>query len=170
MHFSHLNGEYPDWIYFDYVWEAEWPVEYFLGKTVDINAFPLGSFSNFHTYLTNIAPAALRYKDDILDRNKDPGAGAFSYFIERNFTATRVIAAGEEIFVDYGDLWLADHSMEKMPRKEDYEMLDKIVRKFPEHIKKDNMDYGECLSSSASTGKQTETYFQTEKIFTFSDI
>jgi hypothetical protein len=45
-----------------------------------------------------IQPDASAYDDTILNRFKNPGAGAISYHVGRYFKASRDIEAGEELF------------------------------------------------------------------------
>ena len=48
-------------------------------------------------------PEPSDYDDTIVNRFKDPGAGAFSYHNGRKFKASRDIQAGEESGIDYDD-------------------------------------------------------------------
>ena len=41
------------------------------------------------------------YKDNMVSRYADPGAGAFSYHLQEGWHAKRHIDAGEEIFTNY---------------------------------------------------------------------
>ena len=54
MNLKEYLKEYPDWILFDCLWEPEWSEAYFLAKSAEINSFPIGSLSNYQTYLYNI--------------------------------------------------------------------------------------------------------------------
>jgi hypothetical protein len=80
---------------------------------------------NFHTYLSNINHAVpdFVYDDRMADRTKDPGAGAFSYYKGKIFSAGRDIAAGEELFLDYGEDWFDDGSSDWdfVPRSADFQ-------------------------------------------------
>ena len=70
------------------------------------------------------------YDDSILNRFRDPGAGAFSYYEGQTFLATRGIRAGEEIFTNYGETWLETREgtfADKIPRKVDYVKAAKMV-------------------------------------------
>jgi hypothetical protein len=40
-----------------------------------------------------------------LRRSKDPGAGAFTPYHNRQATASRNIKSGQELFVSYGNAW-----------------------------------------------------------------
>ena len=62
----------------------------------------VGSLTNFHPMLVNVAADYEHvYKDNMLSRYEDPGAGAFSYHLQERWHAKRHIDAGEEIFTDY---------------------------------------------------------------------
>ena len=64
----------------------------------------LGGMCNYHPYLHNAQCSQTyeRYDDSILSRFNDPGAGAVSYHMGKDWFATRDIEAGEEFFLDYG--------------------------------------------------------------------
>ena len=62
----------------------------------------IASLTNFHPMLVNVgADYEHVYKDNMLSRYADPGAGAFSYHLQEGWHAKRHIDAGEEIFTDY---------------------------------------------------------------------
>jgi hypothetical protein len=63
-----------------------------------------GSLPNHHCLLDSLTtqypdPA---YDDTLVNRFKDPGAGAFSYNMGREFIVTRDVVAGDELFLNYG--------------------------------------------------------------------
>ena len=79
-----------------------------------------------------IKPLTSEYDDTILNRFKDPGAGAISYHNGRAFEATRDIEAGEELFDDYGDDWLDKRPgtyADFVPRSEDFSKAAAVLRK-----------------------------------------
>ena len=86
----------------------------------------VGSLTNFHPMLINAKPADTDvYRDDILDRRKDPGIGAFSYHQGEHWYATRDVAAGEEIYNDYSERWffdgqLKDEGGRTIPHRKNY--------------------------------------------------
>lgn len=63
-----------------------------------------GGFANAHTGITNLISEKAR-NEPILDRRTDPGAGAFSDILGFHFTSQHRIAAGEELFISYGEQW-----------------------------------------------------------------
>jgi hypothetical protein len=95
-----------------------------LGGATDFQIM-LGALPNFHTFLSNIHHAVpdFVYDDRMADRTKDPGAGAFSYYKGKIFSAGRNIAAGEELFLHYGEDWFDDGSSDWdfVPRRADFE-------------------------------------------------
>lgn len=85
----------------------------------------VGSVTNFHPVLINAKPADTDvYRDDILDRKKDPGIGAFSYHQGGDWYATRDVVAGEEIYTDYSEIWFFDGQLEdeggSIPHRKNY--------------------------------------------------
>ena len=63
-----------------------------------------GALPNHHCILHSIDHVypADPYEDSLVNRYKDPGAGAFSYHRGRIFQATRHIQGGTELFLSYG--------------------------------------------------------------------
>jgi hypothetical protein len=86
---------------------------WFSGHSADADneASEVGEFAvtfhalpNHHGYLAALDPVTARpsYDDTLVDRSKDPEAGAFSYHLGRDFYALRDLKPGDEIFLDYG--------------------------------------------------------------------
>lgn len=67
-----------------------------------------------------------------MHRSKDPGAGAFSYYHNRYSYATRNIAAGEELFTDYGENYFVNNpeAFGMIPIYSSYESADKLLRRY----------------------------------------
>lgn len=67
-----------------------------------------------------------------LHRSKDPGVGAFTYFHSRYATASKDIAAGQELFVDYGNKWFLRRAQElgPIPVKGDHQKAEELVRRY----------------------------------------
>lgn len=63
-----------------------------------------GSLSNSHSGINNLRFAPPIF-DPILDRRSDPGAGAFSDYIDFGFQSDEPVAGGDELFVSYGENW-----------------------------------------------------------------
>jgi hypothetical protein len=71
--------------------------------------------ANFHPYLKNVLfDDTDVYQDDILNRYKDPGAGAFSYHFGKKWYTTRDVQAGEELFDDYDESWFLNYEVRKI--------------------------------------------------------
>lgn len=106
-----VNNNVPKpWSGDDYVWESD-------NAKADLESAGLsrnykysvlvandGALANSHPGLLNQMPTPGIY-DPILDRCRDPGAGAFSDYIGNTFKTDFALGAGEELFVDYGERW-----------------------------------------------------------------
>jgi hypothetical protein len=82
--------------------------------------------------------------DPILSRAKDPGAGAFSPYINRQSYATRDIKAGEEFFVSYGENWFLgrQEKLGVIPLYQDLALATHLHSRhqelaFPDHLKEE---------------------------------
>ena len=64
-----------------------------------------GSTANSFLPLVNVEEGLPDQDNAGLHRSKDPGAGAFTQYHNRQSTAKIPIKAGEELFVDYGTNW-----------------------------------------------------------------
>ena len=96
----------------DYVWSSEsYGSEYEGGKetTATIAAVDMGSLCNSHSGLINLEAQHPRF-DPLLDRCKDPGAGAFSDYVHFAFRSNHSINAGEELFISYGNTWYVERT------------------------------------------------------------
>ena len=63
-----------------------------------------GALPNHNCLLDTISNvyAVEAYQDQLVDRFRDPGAGAFSYSMGREFIVTKDVTAGQELFLSYG--------------------------------------------------------------------
>uniref|UniRef100_A0A7S1GRS0 SET domain-containing protein n=1 Tax=Cyclophora tenuis TaxID=216820 RepID=A0A7S1GRS0_CYCTE len=96
----------------DYVWNGgTYKVEYEAAPNIStvIMAVNDGALANSHTGLVNEKLSVPTY-NPILDRCSDPGAGAFSDYVDYSFMSARAVGAGEELFVEYGDQWFEDRA------------------------------------------------------------
>ena len=74
------------------------------GGDVTDNQNTLGALPNHHCMLSTIQVQLpdVEYDDSVANRFVDPGAGAFSYGLGREFTSDgRAVQAGEELFLSY---------------------------------------------------------------------
>jgi len=120
------GGKFSGWTHFDYFWMAEWRDEFLAAKNINVNAFPVGSLANFHTFFKNAYPGDVIFRNMNVTRFTSPGAGAFSYQT-RVFEATRDIKAGEEVFANYGEPWLDDHKMDHVPREKHFRRAERVM-------------------------------------------
>ena len=76
----------------------------FLGDKVMDYQFGFGSMPNHHCILDSLSfrYPQIAYDDSIVDRTKDPGTGAFSESMGRDFFPNKDLKAGDEIFLNYG--------------------------------------------------------------------
>lgn len=65
----------------------------------------VGATPNCHFSLLNVEEHEAHYDDAGINRYTPPGAGAFTPWWNRTSTALRDLAAGTELFVDYGLTW-----------------------------------------------------------------
>jgi hypothetical protein len=96
----------PQWQGSEYVWSGDVfgaDYESFPYFYTPIIAGLFGALANGHTGITNMVQTRGGY-DPILDRRTDPGAGAFSDY-DCGFQSAYPVAAGEELFVSYGEQW-----------------------------------------------------------------
>ena len=90
----------------NYIWGRGVPdhARYYAGEDVAEYQIAFGALPNHHCILESLdyvypKPA---YDDTMVDRFTDPGAGAFTYNRGRQFTVSRPLSAGSEIFLNYG--------------------------------------------------------------------
>lgn len=79
-------------------------------------------------------------QQELLDRNVNPGSGAFTQYLS-SAIAVKPIVAGEEIFVDYGEAYLKlrDYGQPSLT-EEDYERSADIVQKMGDYLLYENGD------------------------------
>lgn len=123
------------WSMENYFWSGEGSGQ-FEATSVEEYVVTFGTSCNFHTYLKSIFPTEAEYDDTITPRaGGSPGMGAYSYHGGALFYASRDIAAGEEIFADYGDDWLDTRPfLKKVPRQEDFTKTAQVITKILEGL------------------------------------
>ena len=128
------------------VYEADFAIDY---------QITMGSLPNSHPCLDNFDagnPATVPYDDSLLDRESDPGAGAYSYYMGRHSIAhKRDISAGEEMFLEYPTHYM-DYICEKynIPTRQDYDEAGVRLSDFL------NLSEGDTIASDAATGTALE--------------
>lgn len=129
-----LNDE--DWRHQDYFWNGA-GLASFECDSASESVMGFGALCNHHAALKNVHGYVQDYDDTVADRFTNPGAGAFSYYGGHKFVATKHIAAGDEIFADYGSNWMEQRSgtyADAVPRESDFDNAATIM-----NIVKDKM-------------------------------
>jgi hypothetical protein len=98
------------WSGMDYIWQGKvYSTEFESAGAAtpfgtDVLAVNDGALANSHQGLVNEHQEKSTFHP-VLDRCKDPGAGAFSDYVDYSFQSSFALEAGEELFVDYGEHW-----------------------------------------------------------------
>lgn len=138
------------WMLDSYTWQPDTALLQFEANNVDAFIPGIGALPNCFSYLNNVAVFESGAYDDCgLHRRKDPGAGAFSYHIHDRAIAKKVIAAGTELFVDYGEKWFLDrsHIFGMIPLAKDYRIVDTLMGRL---INLKNQNTGSLSNSAIS--------------------
>ncbi|KAL7564516.1 hypothetical protein ACA910_017675 [Epithemia clementina (nom. ined.)] len=94
------------------LWDPYWwgrgvpdHVAYEAGPDIVDFQIGFGYLPNHHCELSSLDPGYPQdapYEDSLANRFESPGAGAFSYNVGREFSSTRDVKPGEELFMSYG--------------------------------------------------------------------
>ena len=98
-----------DSIFEDYYWAGATEHqrhEAFELEMIELN--PLGTLTNHHSKLHNLALGPGLHDDTMVNRLNDPEAGAFTYHGGERYYAKHAIRAGSELFNNYGENWWQD--------------------------------------------------------------
>lgn len=141
---------YPEnriWSMENYFWSSE-GIGQFESSSVEEWVVNFGTSCNFHTILKNVLPQEDKYDDTITPRSEgSPGIGAYSYYGGSKFHSNRDIAAGEEIFADYGEDWLNQRPyLQDIPREDDFHLAAEIIEKLAQGME-DTVTDGKCTYS-----------------------
>jgi hypothetical protein len=92
----------------------------------------LGAAINAFLALTNVVEHTHVDMDaNGLHRSRDPGAGAFTPYHNRRTTASTDIAAGQELFADYGGHWFVNRPhLGPIPLYDDLDKANELVQAF----------------------------------------
>ena len=71
---------------------------------VDMFSPGFGSVANSHLGLYNLDDTWTQHTLEGLNRQNDPGSGAFTAYHGRNWFITKYVGAGTEILVNYGEV------------------------------------------------------------------
>ena len=98
--------------------------------TVTVNGF--GAAPNCHFSLLNVDEHMAHFDAAGLDRYNSPGAGAITPWWNRTSTALRDIAAGSELYVDYGPQWFTSREghFQLVPLLSSYETALEFLKKY----------------------------------------
>lgn len=102
-----------------------------------------GALPNCNPYRSNLVtrqPAdGIDYNDDsYLSGPKDPTRGSFSYYTGKHFFVDGHVAAGTELFLDYGSDW----EQHGFPRRQDYFSAAALIRKWMLSLKDEDDAHG----------------------------
>lgn len=100
---------------------------------VEAASFGVGALPNCLFPLLNVRDSEVMRDNSAIRPGFDPGSGAFTVFHDRRGLARRTIAAGEEIFVDYGYEYFKGDRESKyglMPFLNSYNAADQMLKKF----------------------------------------
>jgi len=120
--YEFFDIEHTDWLHHAYFWGSSGLLEFECASAHE-SLVTFGAQCNYHTYLMNVQGSFIGYDDEVVDRFVHPSAGAFSYHKGQQFSATRTIMAGEELFADYGESWLNTREgtfADTVPRYDDF--------------------------------------------------
>lgn len=123
-----------NWSFYNYFWKgsehyAEYETSLWLDgfNDTDLLVVNEGSLANYHPGLVNQQSIPAIF-EPMLDRCTDPGAGAFSDYINSQFFTSFVTGAGEEMFVDYGTSWIKKRpAFQDVPLSNDWEKSNQIM-------------------------------------------
>ena len=104
---DNMNDAKEQWnrVFSEYWWARGKPdhVTYESENAVDFQT-TFGALPNHHCILDalDLRFPKIAYDDSLVNREKDPGAGAFSYNMGREWFVKKDLKAGDEIFLNYG--------------------------------------------------------------------
>ncbi|CAJ1970481.1 unnamed protein product [Cylindrotheca closterium] len=119
--------------------ESHWPGTEYVWNSFGLAENPespsvlrglFGSIANSHNGVINMVSPKIQNSpyDPMLDRRKDPGAGAFSPYVENTFLSGYPIKAGEELFVTYGEHWFRNRKeYDTVPLLQHFRRADNIL-------------------------------------------
>jgi len=121
------------WLPSNYFWEPKSTYSIYDAMHVDSLVPGLGMLANSHPGLVNAQLNSHPYIDTAgLQRDIDPGAGAYSTRHGLSYFTTSAIASGMELFVDYGNEWFEtrEKKIGTLPLSKDYPLADELLSGF----------------------------------------
>ena len=127
---SRTNGFH--FLYENYVWMASAVDMMHEAERVHVMSHGFGALANSLPGLVNLDEGMPDYNGGGLHRAKDPGAGAFTPYHNRQATALEPVPAGGELFADYGSNWFKSRTnmIGYIPLSEDFDEADALLKKF----------------------------------------
>ena len=119
-------------LYENYFWTASSVDMMHEAERVHVMSHGFGALANSLPGLVNLDEGMPDYNGGGLHRVKDPGAGAFTPYHNRQATALEPVPAGGELFADYGHLWFTSRTDDigYIPLSEDFDEADALLKKF----------------------------------------
>ncbi|KAL7546368.1 hypothetical protein ACHAWF_009706, partial [Thalassiosira exigua] len=129
-HVSKNEGDY-HWPLTNYDWHARDVGMDDEAEDVTVTVAGFGAAPNCHFRLLNVEEHRATYATAGIDRYDSPGAGASTPWFNRSSTAERDVAAGSELFVDYGSNWfLSRENFNLVPVYENFEKAQAFLKKY----------------------------------------
>jgi hypothetical protein len=140
--------------------------------SVTVNGF--GAAPNCHFSLLNVDEHEATFDAAGLDRYSSPGAGAITPWWNRTSTATRDIAAGSELYVDYGPNWFTSREghFQLVPLSSSYEKALEFLKRYgkmlvgtdsPDDLVEDKMMIGDEVQKDLWEVIKTHPYVSRER-------
>jgi len=117
----------------EYTWDGRGMFMDFEGYHSKLSAASpgFGAAVNCYMDLVNIKESVPLNSNTGLHRSKDPGAGAFSTYWNRQSIATTSIKPGHELFASYGESWFKSReNIGPVPLKGDLLLGDQLLKKY----------------------------------------
>ena len=133
MNFHNGDREYFN-IWDDYLWDGATMGMHLESSDHDVDAYAPGldCAINCHLALLNVDRGSPHFDDAGLHRSRDPGAGAFSLWINGSTIAMENIPAGGELFKFYGNNWFTTRpdTFGLIPLSHDWIDANELLQKF----------------------------------------
>jgi len=170
---SKHSGDY-HWPLTNYDWNAPDIGMDDEAEDVSVTVTGFGAAPNCHFSLLNVDEHAATYDAAGLDRYTSPGAGAITPWWNRTSTALRDIAAGSELYVDYGPSWFTSREghFQLVPLASSYEKALEFLKAYgkmlvgtdsPDDLVEDKMMIGDEVQKDLWDIIKTHPYVSRER-------
>lgn len=95
-------------VIWEYLWDGQEVGGQYEGQKVMSFAPGIGTLANGEAKMFNVLPGKPHIDSAGLNRHTSPGAGAISHYHNLTWTVQKDIAAGSEIYVNYGEGWFKE--------------------------------------------------------------